>query len=79
LLKSTNFSNTFSGWSCLAPEAFTPPIDVPATMSIFILLFARALKIPHPNAPKEPQPWSTSTFSMASSSDITEFYQSYDL
>ena len=33
--------------------AFNPPIDVPATMSIFILLFANALKTPQPKAPKD--------------------------
>ena len=31
--------------------AFMPPIDVPPAISIFILLFASALKTPHPNAP----------------------------
>jgi hypothetical protein len=33
--------------------AFTPPIDVPAIISIFILLFTNALKTPQPKAPKE--------------------------
>jgi hypothetical protein len=36
--------------------AFSPPIDVPAIMSIFILFFASALKTPQPKAPKEPPP-----------------------
>ena len=36
--------------------ALMPLIDVPATISIFILLFVRALKTPHPNAPNEPPP-----------------------
>jgi thiamine pyrophosphate-dependent acetolactate synthase large subunit-like protein len=31
-------------------------IDVPAIMSIFILLFASPLKTPQPKAPKEPPP-----------------------
>jgi hypothetical protein len=35
---------------------FTAPIDVPVTMSIFILLLARALKTPQSKAPKEPHP-----------------------
>lgn len=43
-------SNAFSGWyPPLLPaiiEAFSAPIDVPAIMSIFILLFASALKTP---------------------------------
>jgi hypothetical protein len=51
-------SNSFSGRSSpLLPaiiEAFSPPIDVPATMSILILLFASALRTPHPkNLPLE--------------------------
>jgi hypothetical protein len=49
-------SNAFSGGtSPLLPaiiDAFSPPIDVPAIMSIFILLFASALKTPQPKAPK---------------------------
>jgi hypothetical protein len=46
-------------YSSLAPaiiEAFNPPIEVPAIISIFILLFARALNTPHPKALKEPPP-----------------------
>jgi hypothetical protein len=36
--------------------AFMLPIDIPYTISISVLLFARALKTPHPKAPKEPPP-----------------------
>jgi hypothetical protein len=55
-----NCSNAFSGLSfCLLPdiiEAFTAPIDVPATISIFILFSTNVLKTPHAKAPKEPPP-----------------------
>src|SRR6188472_2571832 len=54
-------------------EAFSPPIEVPAIMSIFILLLARALKTPQPKAPKEPPPCSMRTFSILS--DMVEFYR----
>ena len=47
-------------------EAFRPPIEVPAIIFIFILLFARALNTPQPKAPKEPPPWSIRTFSIVS-------------
>ena len=46
-------SSVFSGWSSLLPAmiaAFSPPIEVPAIISILILLFASALKTPQPKA-----------------------------
>ena len=53
-----NCSKAFSGESfSLLPaiiEAFSPPIEVPATISIVILLLAMALKTAHEKAPKEP-------------------------
>jgi len=36
--------------------AFMPPIDVPAIISSFMLLFASALNTPQPKAPSEPPP-----------------------
>lgn len=67
---SQNCSRDSSGRSLLLPAiiaALTPPIDVPATMSIFCnLLSANALKTPHPNAPSDPPPWSIRTFSSRS-------------
>ncbi len=35
-------------------EAFTQPIAVPATMSIFILFFTRALKTPYAKVHRDP-------------------------
>src|SRR6185437_1229464 len=62
-----NCSNAFSGGlSSGLPAiiaAFTPPIDVPATISNFRLLSASALNTPHPKAPDEPPPCIISTFS----------------
>ena len=55
-----NCSKAFSGWSfSLLPaiiEAFSPPIEVPCNYINFYILLARALKTPHPKAPKEPPP-----------------------
>jgi hypothetical protein len=59
-------SQGISNLSSLLPtiiEAFSPRIDVPATMSIFILLFASALNTPQPKAPKEPLLGSINAFS----------------
>ena len=44
-----------------------PPIEVPAIISILMLLSASALYTPQPNAPREPPPWRTNTFSCESS------------
>src|SRR5215211_8222391 len=60
-------SRSFSGWSVLLPTiiaAFTAPIDVPAAMSILIFFFTNALNTPQANAPREPPPCNTSTFSV---------------
>jgi len=47
-------------------EAFSPPLEVHAIISIFIFLVARALKTPDLKIHKEPPPWSTRTFSILS-------------
>jgi len=44
--------------------AFTAPIDVPAAISILIFFFTNALNTPHANAPREPPPCNTRTFSI---------------
>jgi hypothetical protein len=43
--------------------AFTAPIEVPATISIWIFCFTSALKTPHAKDPKEPPPYIMRTFS----------------
>jgi hypothetical protein len=45
--------------------AFMAPIDVPATMSILIFFFTKALNTPHAKAPRDPPPCNTSTFSIS--------------
>jgi hypothetical protein len=66
-ISSQNSSKSFSGWPLLFPTiiaALLAPMDVPATISILIFFFTKALYTPHANAPKEPPPYNTSTFSV---------------
>src|SRR5215218_3980182 len=69
-ISSQNCSSIRSGcFSSLLPAtiaAFMPPIEVPAIMSIFILLFASPLTTPQPKAPSDPPPCNIKTFSILS-------------